>query len=168
MLIFGLCFTNSGSAGLIPMSPHIQQNGFQPLPPQNTVGQQQSYAPPQGVPPPMAVAMNNQPVVGSVPVPCPPAGAGVSGQGTWTGNSTLTYTQTMQPPDPRNHHPSFCMSRKIPMFSKRQFTVTIFFYRAPPDSCCAATRFGNTSCVVFATGTRVLVLCGIFWIGYAG
>lgn len=93
------------------MSPHnLQQNGFQPLNSQNTVGQQQSYAPPQGVPPPMAVAMNNQPVVGSGSVSCPPSGAGVSGQGTWTGNSTLTYTQTMQPPDPRNHHPSYCMS----------------------------------------------------------
>ena len=100
-----------GSGNLIPMSPHnLQQNGFQPLTPQNSVGQQQSYAPPQSVPPPL-VAMGNQPVVGSGPVPCPPSG--VSGQGTWTGNSTLTYTQTMQPPDPRNHHPSYCIKIQI-------------------------------------------------------
>jgi len=29
-------------------------------------------------------------------------------QGTWTGNNTLTYTQSMQPPDPRSHHPGYC------------------------------------------------------------
>lgn len=29
-------------------------------------------------------------------------------QGTWTGNNTLTYTQSMQPPDPRTHHPGYC------------------------------------------------------------
>ncbi|EFX80419.1 hypothetical protein DAPPUDRAFT_304115 [Daphnia pulex] len=42
------------------------------------------------------------------------------GQGTWTGNSTLTYTQTMQPPDPRNHHPSYFQaalsSQPVPEF----------------------------------------------------
>ena len=102
----------AGPSGLVPMSPHLQQNGFQPLPPQNTVSQQAYQTTPQNGGPqqqPMSVAMNNQqPVIGSAPVPCPPNGAGVSGQGTWTGNSTLTYTQTMQPPDPRNQHPSYC------------------------------------------------------------
>ncbi len=97
---------------MVPMSPHIQQNGgFQPLPPQSNVvqqQQQQTYAPTQPGPPAMTGSMPNQPVVGSVPVPCAPVVTGVSGQGTWTGNSTLTYTQTMQPPDPRNHHPNFC------------------------------------------------------------
>lgn len=103
------------------MSPHIQQqqqqqpqNGFQTLslPPANTVGGQQGYATQPGAAV-MAVAMNAQhanSTVGSVPVAvaCPPT-AEVSGQGTWTGNSTLTYTQTMQPPDPRTHHPSYCI-----------------------------------------------------------
>lgn len=118
------------------MSPHIQQNGFQPLPPQNSVGQQQSYPPPQGVPSPMAVAMNNQPVVGSGPVPCPPSGAGVSGQGTWTGNSTLTYTQTMQPPDPRNHHPSYCKSfdSDLLLFTLECKSKTFFLIRASSDA----------------------------------
>lgn len=99
-----------GPSGLVPMSPHIQQNGFQPLPPQNTVGQQSYQTAPQqstGPQQSMNVAMNSQqqPVIGSAPVPCPPNGA--SGQGTWTGNSTLTYTQTMQPPDPRNQHQTY-------------------------------------------------------------
>ena len=90
-----------------------QQNGFQTLslPPANSIGGQQAYVAPPGAAA-MAAAMNAQhanPPVGSVPVAvaCPPA-AEVSGQGTWTGNSTLTYTQTMQPPDPRTHHPSYC------------------------------------------------------------
>lgn len=30
-----------------------------------------------------------------------------SAQASWRGNSTLTYTQSMQPPDPRQHHGSF-------------------------------------------------------------
>ena len=91
------------------MSPHIQQNGFQPLPPPGTVGAC-SYSGPQSTlpgAPAMAVPMNNQPVVGSVPQVAGQPAAGVSGHGTWTGNSTLTYTQTMQPPDPRSHHPSY-------------------------------------------------------------
>ena len=103
--------SKAGPSGLVPMSPHIQQNGFQPLPPQNTVGQQSYQTAPQqstGPQQSMNVAMNSQqqPVIGSAPVPCPPNGA--SGQGTWTGNSTLTYTQTMQPPDPRNQHQTYC------------------------------------------------------------
>lgn len=37
----------------------------------------------------------------------PYTGAG----GTWTGSNTLTYTQSMQPPDNRNHHTSaYCMT----------------------------------------------------------
>ena len=104
-------FFYPGSSGLGPLSPHIQQNGFQNLSLPQTNSVAQSNYTPQSGPPPMAVAMNNQhstnAAVGSVPVPCPPT-VGVSGQGTWTGNSTLTYTQTMQPPDPRSHHPSYC------------------------------------------------------------
>lgn len=30
-------------------------------------------------------------------------------QGTWKGSNTLTYTQSMQPPDNRNHCASYCM-----------------------------------------------------------
>lgn len=33
-----------------------------------------------------------------------PPGGGGGAQGTWTGSNTLTYTQSMQPPDPRAHH----------------------------------------------------------------
>ncbi|XP_046649745.1 mothers against decapentaplegic homolog 4-like [Daphnia pulicaria] len=129
------------SGNLIPMSPHnLQQNGFQPLTPQNSVGQQQSYVPPQSVPPPL-VAMSNQPVVGSGPVPCPPTGAGVSGQGTWTGNSTLTYTQTMQPPDPRNHHPSY-WPHQTPAVQQHDLGVQAALSSQPvPEFWCSVAYF---------------------------
>jgi mothers against decapentaplegic homolog 4 len=29
-------------------------------------------------------------------------------QGTWKGSNTLTYTQSMQPPDPRSQHNNYC------------------------------------------------------------
>lgn len=35
----------------------------------------------------------------------PPNG---SAQGTWKGSNTLTYTQSMQPPDPRSQHSAYC------------------------------------------------------------
>lgn len=56
-----------------PVSPHLQQNGFNNA--LSSSGSQQSFT---------------------------------GAQGTWTGNNTLTYTQSMQPPDPRAHHPGFC------------------------------------------------------------
>lgn len=69
-----------------PVSPHLQQNGFNGT---NTA----------------------VPAVSNVPASTQPAttlgqtytGAG----GTWTGSNTLTYTQSMQPPDTRNHHNAY-------------------------------------------------------------
>lgn len=137
--------SKAGPSGLVPMSPHIQQNGFQPLPPQNTVGQQsyqtasqQSAGPQQS----MNVAMNSQqqPVIGSTPVPCPPNGAGASGQGTWTGNSTLTYTQTMQPPDPRNQHQTYCKYLQKKMMMTLLFIKFVsYLLRATSNADCSAT-----------------------------
>lgn len=73
-----------------PVSPHLQQNGFN-----NTTG-------------PVATTTN---VAGQVASNQPAATMGqnfTGAGGTWTGSNTLTYTQSMQPPDNRNHHNSYC------------------------------------------------------------
>lgn len=57
-----------------PLSPHLQQG-------------QNGY-----------VSTSNNPQIVPPQFTSPPHG------GTWTGSNTLTYTQSMQPPDPRNHH----------------------------------------------------------------
>lgn len=83
IFIFLLATANS------PVSPHIQQNGFN-----------------NGTTNPAPVSASAQ-VSGTQPATTLPqnyTGAG----GTWTGSNTLTYTQTMQPPDNRNHHGSYC------------------------------------------------------------
>jgi len=142
----------SGAPGLGPMSPHIQQNGFQSLslPPANAVGAQQNYTAQAGAPA-MAIAMNPQhanasvgPVgavgaVGAVAVACPPS-AEVSGQGTWTGNSTLTYTQTMQPPDPRTHHPSY-WPHQTPMQQHDVSMQTALSTQPVPEFWCSVAYF---------------------------
>lgn len=61
-----------------PVSPHIQQN---PINGNQVTGTQ------------LAATMGQT-----------FTGAG----GTWTGSNTLTYTQSMQPPDNRNHHATYC------------------------------------------------------------
>ncbi|KAH1023080.1 hypothetical protein HUJ04_012358 [Dendroctonus ponderosae] len=64
-----------------PVSPHLQQNGFNGA--SNTVLAGSGSANTQSV----------------TTLPQSYTGAG----GTWTGSNTLTYTQSMQPPDNRNH-----------------------------------------------------------------
>lgn len=63
-----------------PVSPHLQQNGYTSVANNqpNQIQQQQNYTPNGGV------------------------------QGTWKGSNTLTYTQSMQPPDPRSQHNNYC------------------------------------------------------------
>lgn len=39
-----------------------------------------------------------------------------TGGGTWTGSSTLSYTQSMQPPDNRNHHNVYCKCNLLFIF----------------------------------------------------
>lgn len=83
---FGSALNNVGASSV---SPHMQQNGYVTMASQqpNSV-QALTYTqpPPQGV--------------GGV--------VAAAAQGTWTGSSTLTYTQSMQPPDPRSHHGGYC------------------------------------------------------------
>lgn len=72
-----------------PVSPHLHQNGFN-----NPSGNNVSSG-------------NTVQVTGSQPS----ASIGqnyTAAQGTWTGSNTLTYTQSMQPPDNRTHHTSYC------------------------------------------------------------
>lgn len=71
-----------------PISPHMQQNGF-------VSGGQGNYG--QQVQGQNAQNANQSNATGGGGVP----GNGANPAGTWTGSSTLTYTQAMQPPDPR-------------------------------------------------------------------
>ena len=88
---------NSGG-GQQPISPHMQQNGYvsgQP-PGQANYGQQVTGSNAQNA--------NQSNATGAVP------GNNTPAAGTWTGSSTLTYTQAMQPPDPRTLMPGgYCM-----------------------------------------------------------
>ncbi|XP_018565764.1 mothers against decapentaplegic homolog 4 isoform X2 [Anoplophora glabripennis] len=71
-----------------PVSPHLQQNGFSNS--SNT-----------------AVAASTSGTVSGTQ-PTPTMGQAFTGAGgTWTGSNTLTYTQSMQPPDNRNHHTAY-------------------------------------------------------------
>ncbi|XP_055387586.1 mothers against decapentaplegic homolog 4 isoform X2 [Condylostylus longicornis] len=70
-----------------PMSPHMQQNGYVTMASNNQATQVQTYT---------------QPSNGSGNVV-----AGGVVQGTWTGSNTLTYTQSIPPPDPRSQHANY-------------------------------------------------------------
>lgn len=74
-----------------PVSPHLQQNGFA-----NATGP--------------VVTSNNQVGGGQPPATMGQTFTG-TGDGTWTRSNTLTYTQSMQPPDNRNHHTTYCKYR---------------------------------------------------------
>ncbi|XP_066247448.1 mothers against decapentaplegic homolog 4-like isoform X2 [Euwallacea similis] len=67
-----------------PVSPHLQQNGFNGTSGSATAGS----TVPSGA---QTVTTLSQTYTG----------------GTWTGSNTLTYTQSMQPPDTRNHHNTY-------------------------------------------------------------
>lgn len=82
-----ICIILAGNSS--PVSPHLQQNGFGSSTPTNVS------------------ANNNNQVAGSQPAAS--MGQSFTGAGgTWTGSNTLTYTQSMQPPDNRNHHTNYC------------------------------------------------------------
>lgn len=68
-----------------PISPHLQQNGYNG-------------------------ATNSANITGNGQLPnFQPQGQPHNGaQGTWSGQHTLAYTQTMMPPDPRNSQANFC------------------------------------------------------------
>lgn len=89
---------NSAGGVQQPISPHIQQNGF------ITGGQgggQQQHNYGQQVQGQNAQNANQPNATGGGNV----SGNTASPAGTWTGSSTLTYTQAMQPPDPRTLMP---------------------------------------------------------------
>lgn len=84
-----------------PVSPHLQQNGYASVANNqpNQIQQQQNYTPNGGV------------------------------QGTWKGSNTLTYTQSMQPPDPRSQHNNYCKKYTSNHHARlHQLTVEYFLF----------------------------------------
>ncbi|KAK7867117.1 hypothetical protein R5R35_005836 [Gryllus longicercus] len=111
--------TTGGSQG--PVSPHLQQNGY------TTAGS-------------MSGAANSQQQVQQQQ-----PGAG----GTWTGNNTLTYTQSMQPPDPRAPHTGFWGHSTGPLGTDVALTGLLSTQPAPEYWCSVAyfeldTQVGET------------------------
>lgn len=72
-----------------PISPHLQQNGYG-----------------NGAPNASTITGNGQ--LPYAQQQQPPAPSHNGAQGTWSGPNTLTYTQTMLPPDPRSSHNNYC------------------------------------------------------------
>nr|CUT08827.1 Medea [Blattella germanica] len=104
-----------------PVSPHLQQNGF------TNTGTLSGTSPNQQSQP--------QPFTGA--------------QGTWTGNNTLTYTQSMQPPDPRSHHPGYWGHSAAQLGSDVALTGLLSTQPAPEYWCSVAyfeldTQVGET------------------------
>ncbi|XP_061397991.1 mothers against decapentaplegic homolog 4 isoform X1 [Musca vetustissima] len=126
-----------------PISPHMQQNGFV-----NAAavaagqgsgvggggqGQQHNYA--QQVQGQNAQNANqpNAPGGGNV------AGNTASPAGTWTGSSTLTYTQAMQPPDPRTLMPGGYWNNINVM--PQQEPPRLLSRQPPPEYWCSIAYF---------------------------
>lgn len=101
---FNAALNNAGPGGGVqqPHSPHLQQNGYVTggVAPSN-YGQQVGGGGNVGANGPQSGTQTNP---GGQVVSGGTVGAG----GTWTGSSTLTYTQSMQPPDPRTHSTGYC------------------------------------------------------------
>lgn len=79
---------SAGPMGTTAISPHLQQNGYGTSVTSANVtgnGQLQNYSQQQ-----QQQQSHN------------------GGQGTWAGPNTLTYTQSMQPPDSRTSHNAYC------------------------------------------------------------
>lgn len=113
-----------------PVSPHLQQNGFN-NPTSTPVGTNNNGTVPGGQP---------TPTIGQA---MPGAG------GTWTGSNTLTYTQSMQPPDNRNHHTYWNHNSANQMGSEVNMTGLLSSQPAPEYWCSVAyfeldTQVGET------------------------
>ncbi|GLH10478.1 Protein mothers against dpp [Gryllus bimaculatus] len=111
--------TTGGSQG--PVSPHLQQNGYTPAGSMSGAANSQQQV------------QQQQP------------GAG----GTWTGNNTLTYTQSMQPPDPRAPHTGFWGHSTGPLGTDVALTGLLSTQPAPEYWCSVAyfeldTQVGET------------------------
>lgn len=79
--------------------PHMAQNGYS-----QAANQQASAYSQQNVTGSTSQNANSSNLEGTGSVP----GNGAPASGTWTGSSTLTYTQAMQPPDPRSISGGYC------------------------------------------------------------
>ncbi|XP_073834208.1 smad/Smad4 homolog Medea isoform X2 [Musca autumnalis] len=122
-----------------PISPHMQQNGFVPgsgggggggqVPP----GQQHNYG--QQVQGQNAQNANQPNATGGGNV----AGNTASPAGTWTGSSTLTYTQAMQPPDPRTLMPGGYWNNINVM--PQQEPPRLLSRQPPPEYWCSIAYF---------------------------
>lgn len=86
--------------------PHMSQNGY-------VQSNQQAAYNPQTVVGTTTQNANTSNLEGTGTVP----GNGAPASGTWTGSSTLTYTQAMQPPDPRTIPGSYCKYSPTNKFS---------------------------------------------------
>ncbi|XP_017857883.1 PREDICTED: mothers against decapentaplegic homolog 4 isoform X2 [Drosophila arizonae] len=95
-------FSSSGNSGSGPTTVHTQQqqNGYVPQPSGQGAGAN-SYGSSQPPSAQQQATAGNQPNAGGAAQASGGAGAG-GAAGTWTGPNTLTYTQSMQPPDPRS------------------------------------------------------------------
>ncbi|XP_021934257.1 mothers against decapentaplegic homolog 4 isoform X1 [Zootermopsis nevadensis] len=121
VLAASLSSSQQQSPTAAPLSPHLQQNGF------TNSGTLSNTSPNQ--------QQQQQPFTGA--------------QGTWTGNNTLTYTQSMQPPDPRSHHPGYWGHSAAQLGSDVALTGLLSTQPAPEYWCSVAyfeldTQVGET------------------------
>ncbi|XP_076261897.1 mothers against decapentaplegic homolog 4-like isoform X1 [Rhynchophorus ferrugineus] len=101
-----------------PVSPHIQQNGFNGT--NNSVQTSSNVA-----------TLTTQPLT--------TLGQGFTGAGgTWSGSNTLTYTQNMQPPDTRNHHNAYWNS---PNQIGSDVTIGLLSSQPAPEYWCSVAYF---------------------------
>lgn len=104
-------FSNSGNSGSGPTPVHAQQqNGYVPQPSSQGAGAN-SYGASQPPSAQQQASAGNQPNAGGAAQASGGAGGG-GAAGTWTGPNTLTYTQSMQPPDPRSLPASYCTCKE--------------------------------------------------------
>lgn len=104
-------FSNSASSGTGPTNVHSQQqNGYvsQPVGQNAGAGNYGSTQPPSSQQQSTTANQTNSGGSGGGGVTQSSGGGGSAG--TWTGPNTLTYTQSMQPPDPRSLPTAYCKS----------------------------------------------------------
>lgn len=148
----------SASLASSPISPHLQQpNGY----PATGNGS-------------AATAVTGTPVTGNGQLQNyttqqqqqqPPSN---SAQGTWTGQNTLSYTQSIQPPDPRSSHNSYCKSIVIAFGCAKNNCIFLFVCtcRASWKSDDKYRCSWSNPFTVATTGSGILVLGSLFRIGY--
>ncbi|CAG9864813.1 unnamed protein product [Phyllotreta striolata] len=105
-----------------PVSPPLQQNGFS-----NSSS--------------TAVASNNNGTVSGTQ-PTNTIGQAFTGAGgTWTGSNTLTYTQSMQPPDNRNHHTTYWNHNSPNQISSEVSIAGLLSSQPAPEYWCSVAYF---------------------------